>query len=188
MSNGYGPMQFLTEHEDAPYLASSDCPLIIDRMSTLIESGAGFAGLIEKFASSHSLAYTSSLAVVLCRYARDHRHEPFTLLSKFYDRLRFRHHPGTMTGLLSTVDYCLAVREVDSADRNFVARLCDGALEMCELDLSSGRETRAQSTLESVEALFEQVFRADSCEGLDKRIARVWQMLERCGISRETAG
>lgn len=172
----------LTESETPAHVASYDCPPIMEMMSTMCVSVSSAMMLIERFAGSHSLTYAASLAAVLCDYVKNHREKGCKVLGEFYSRFRFRHHPGTMTGLLSTTAYCLAVSRMDAQTQEFVIRLCEGALETCELDLASGRESRAASTLESVEVLCDPEDRPKLFEYLAPRIARVRKMLSRMGL------
>lgn len=175
--------KLLCDEENAPHVASLDCPPIIDLMSAICVNGAAAEELIERFADSRSLTYACSLAVVLCRYAMDQRSEGLKLLGAFYHRVRYRHHPGTVHSILAAADYCLAVTRLNIHVRDILASICDGALELCELDMASGRETRARSTLESVKSICNQDSEGTISEVLRMRVERTEQILIHLGAS-----
>jgi hypothetical protein len=80
--------QLLGDEENAPYVASLDCPSLIELMTVICVDASAAHELIERFANSRSLTYAWSLAIVLCRYAMGHRSEGLTVLGVFYDRAR----------------------------------------------------------------------------------------------------
>jgi hypothetical protein len=83
--------------------------------------------------------------------------------------------------ILSAVDYCLAITRLDIHTRDIVIRICDGALELCELDMATGREARARSILECVKSICDQESECNIFEALETRIVRADQMLIRLG-------